>query len=77
MLHLDLLCSVAAHRLHKLLLPQLPPYLSYCHLDLHSGPFQWWQAFISAVRQDADMERAAVLQRTMSFSEHMQARGNI
>ena len=57
--------------------PQLPLDLPYCHLHLHSGPFQWWEAFISAARQDADMERAAVLQRTLHLSEHMQARVHI
>lgn len=27
--------------------PSFPPTspLSYCHLHLHSGPFQWWEAF--------------------------------
>lgn len=63
--------------LQPFLPPQLPPYLSDCHLHLHSGPFQWWEAFISAARQDADMERAALLQRTMYLLEHMQARGHI
>lgn len=58
--------------------PSLPHiFLSYCHLHLHSGAFQGWEAFISAARQDADMERAALLQRTMYLSERMQARGHI
>lgn len=62
MLHLDLLWPIGAHSLHKLslpplLLPQLFPSLSYCHLHLHSGPFQWREAFIFAVRHDADTER--------------------
>lgn len=39
MLHLDLLCSIAAHRLHKLSLPpllppQILPYLSFLSLTL-------------------------------------------
>lgn len=56
---------------------QLPPYLSYCHLHLHSGILQWQEAFISAAKPGADIERAALLQRTVYLSEHMHARGAV
>lgn len=73
-------CPQASQTLTSTPPPPPPPPtspFSYCHLHLHSGPFQWWEAFISAARQDADMERAALLQRTMYLSERMRARGHI
>lgn len=57
--------SLAAHRLHKLsLLPLLPPRVSPCLTVTYTytaGHFSGGRLFISTARQDADMERAALL----------------
>lgn len=77
---LDLLCSFTAHRLLKISLLPLPSLISRCLTVTYTytgGHCSGAEAFIFTARQDADMERAALLQRATGLSESMQVRNHI
>lgn len=75
-----LLCSFTAHRPLKFSLLPLPSLISRCLTVTYAytvGHCSGGEAFIFTARQDADTERAALLQRTTGLSESMQVRTHI